>query len=265
MISGFIPSESFPCVGASIGFERIFTFLTYLKKAAIYRGYASMDEMYSASKSQFIVCEVGRDGPEFGFYRERLELLTQLRTYFGSGSGSGSSSSEIYGEMLHKISPNFREQISFAEDRNIRWMVIIGASELKKNTVNVRRLVLVGDYIELKTKDKSRDKKIVQIVKIEQPTSGGKRATPFFYVRPVADPSDAVADADATDSSSSKSKKKKKGKSKGKGKSDGLWRMTKKEMGRVVTRKGTADEDIIDQQILGMPREEVAQFLAKHI
>lgn len=113
--------EKYPCVGSSLGFERIFS---YLKNTTCIDAGVSTD---------VLICELSQrnDGRELGLYCERLKLLNELRNI-----------STLNVEIMNKIKPSFRDQINYCEQRKIKWMCIIGEDEIKNNTVNLRRLTL---------------------------------------------------------------------------------------------------------------------------
>lgn len=157
LIGRFIPNESFPCVGASLGFERIFAYLK--NKLGINSG----------SNTDILIVELSSKNDKeniFGLYKERLKLVKELRD---NGFNC---------EFMAKIKPSFREQINYAENRDIKWMIIIGEDELKNNTVNLRRLMLINDIIITK------DNKIGKIDKIEQI---GNSKFPTFFVTSIND------------------------------------------------------------------------------
>ena len=118
--------EKYPCVGASLGFERIFSFLKNTKGVNV------------GVSTDVLICELsGKDGPKLGLYKERLSLLNELR-----------ANTSMNVEIMNKICPSFRDQVNYAEDREIKWMIIIGDDEIKNDTVNLRRLTLCGDTID---------------------------------------------------------------------------------------------------------------------
>jgi len=129
LVSRFVTSssEQYPCVGASVGFERIFSFLKETQGIGV------------GVSSDVLICALGDDVPT----AERLKLLRLLRT-----------ETRLNAEIENRRAPKFRDQINYAEQREIRWMVIVGGDELKKGTVNLRRLTLKGDIIV--TKDGKR-------------------------------------------------------------------------------------------------------------
>merc|ERR1712129_467378 len=100
---------------------------------------------------------------QYGLVAQRLSLMNALRVRTAMNV-----------EIMNKICPSFRDQINYAEQREIKWMIIIGDDELKNNTVNLRRLTLVGDTIV--TKD-NKEGEILEVV------SSGKK--PQFRVRPA--------------------------------------------------------------------------------
>merc|ERR1712093_691283 len=74
----------FPCTGASVGFERIFSYLLMKQK--------KKDGLAQKSGTQVIVCEVGpKNRPNM--ITDRIKILKQLRE------------SGVAGEILHKSFP----------------------------------------------------------------------------------------------------------------------------------------------------------------
>ena len=157
LVGRFVKNQNFPCVGASIGFERIFSFLK--EKYGVGRGVST----------KVLVCEVNfKGGPELGYYNERLKLLRHLRR-----------DGNINAEIVNRVAPNFRSQISYCEEREIEWMVIIGGDEIENNTINLRRLTLPGDIVVLK--DGNKRAKIQRIEQLEN------QKFPSFIVQYVDD------------------------------------------------------------------------------
>merc|ERR1712228_760584 len=107
------------------GFERIFSYLKNTKGVNV------------GVSTDVLICELsGKDGPALGLYTQRLRLMNELRM-----------NTTMNVEIMNKIAPNFRDQINYAEHREIKWMIIIGDDEIKNDTVNLRRLTLCGDTI----------------------------------------------------------------------------------------------------------------------
>jgi len=136
LVSRFIPSQQFPCVGASVGFERVFSYLA--NKHGIGTGVSTkvlIVEVTSKTKKE------SQDKPvlSMGLYKERLQLLHEIRNI-----------GNITAEIVNKISPYFDNQIDYCEDREIKFMVIIGEDEVKSNTVNLRCLPLINDVVIMK-------------------------------------------------------------------------------------------------------------------
>ena len=157
LVGRFVKNQNFPCVGASLGFERLYSFLR--DKYGVGRGVST----------KVLICEVSfKGGPELGYYNERLKLLNEIRRI-----------GKINAEIVNRVSPNFRSQISYCEEREIEWMVIIGGDEIENNTINLRRLTLPGDIIVLKDGNKR-----ARIKRIEQFEN---EKFPFFIVQYVDD------------------------------------------------------------------------------
>ncbi|ETO36768.1 hypothetical protein RFI_00293 [Reticulomyxa filosa] len=215
LIQGFVPSQEFPCVGASIGFERIFSYLLEKHPGR------------SSTSTDILVCEVSgkNESVKDILYIERLKLLEELKLRNGFSC-----------EIMNKFKPSFRDQINYAEDREIKWLVIIGEEELANNTVNLRRLTLVGDRVIIKSKDKKTNGQKGVIIAVEQPEDNDKAF--FFYIKPD----------DPALQKISQSKDKPNG-----------WKLTKKEIGQVIEQN--KEETISELQITGLKRSELIAFL----
>lgn len=98
-----------------------------------------MNDSGAGVSSDVIICALGDDVAT----AERLKLVRVVRRQ-----------TRLNAEMENRRAPSFRDQIKYAEQREIRWMLIVGADELNKGTVNLRRLTLKGDTII--TKDGKR-------------------------------------------------------------------------------------------------------------
>ncbi|ETO20651.1 hypothetical protein RFI_16569, partial [Reticulomyxa filosa] len=225
LIQDFVPSQQFPCIGASIGFERIFHYLLEERKKK--NGGVTM--FSNAPLMQILVCEVsGKSSVDDVLYLERLKLLEELKLHHG-----------MHCETMNKFKPSFRDQISYAEDRNIKWLVILGEEELSQNIVNLRRLTLVGDRVLISSKNSEINGHTAVITVIE-PTE----KAPFFYVTPD-DP------ALLHKSKSPRSKHA----------SPQAWKITKNEIAHVIEQN--QEQTVSKLQTTGLPRGQLIDFL-KH-
>lgn len=100
-----------PCVGVSIGIERICSLVE--KKAA--------EERVRTTTTQVLVAAAQKD-----FLKERLKLISIL---WDSG---------IPAEMLYKKNPKLLSQLHYCEETGIPLVVIIGEQEIKDGVVKLR-------------------------------------------------------------------------------------------------------------------------------
>jgi histidyl-tRNA synthetase len=106
----FSGGKKIPCVGISIGVERVFSIL--LKKA-------KMTQIRS-SKTQVFVISIGE------LVNERMEILREL---WDAG---------IAAEMLLKQKPRLPAQWNACEKEGIPLAVIIGSSEIEQGVVKIK-------------------------------------------------------------------------------------------------------------------------------
>eukprot|EP00484_Ammonia_sp_Unknown_P029449 CAMPEP_0197033606 /NCGR_PEP_ID=MMETSP1384-20130603/11977_1 /TAXON_ID=29189 /ORGANISM="Ammonia sp." /LENGTH=611 /DNA_ID=CAMNT_0042463445 /DNA_START=89 /DNA_END=1924 /DNA_ORIENTATION=- len=211
LVSRFVTSdkEQYPCVGSSIGFERIFSYLKNTRGINV------------GVQTDVLVCEAtsksDSDASGYGLYAARLQLLQELRL-----------NTSMNVEIMSKLKPGFRDQIDYAESREIKWMIILGESEIQNNTVNLRRLFCKGDIVL--TKDAKRGRILEVITTSKQPQ---------FKCEPVDE--------------AEKDKKKKSGK---KAKD---WILNKKQIKSII-QNGV---EITLPQIEGLPRNELLPFFIK--
>lgn len=106
-----------PCVGLSIGIERLFTIMDAREKYSnqhIRKVYTCAD-VYVASAQKNML-------------EERMKICKELWE------------SDIKTEQSYKANPKFIQQIHYCEEHNIPWMVIIGESELERGLVKLRHI-----------------------------------------------------------------------------------------------------------------------------
>ncbi|XP_019061592.1 probable histidine--tRNA ligase, mitochondrial isoform X2 [Fukomys damarensis] len=102
-----------PCVGLSIGVERIFHIVEQRMKIS--------GEKVRATETQVFVAT-----PQRNFLRERLKLIAEL---WDAG---------IKAEMLYKNNPKLLTQLYYCEKTGIPLMVIIGEEEQKAGVIKLR-------------------------------------------------------------------------------------------------------------------------------
>ncbi|XP_062941730.1 histidine--tRNA ligase, mitochondrial isoform X2 [Cynocephalus volans] len=102
-----------PCVGLSIGVERIFYIVEQRMK--------SFGEKVRTTETQVFVAT-----PQKNFLQERLKLIAEL---WDAG---------IKTEMLYKNNPKLLTQLHYCENMGIPLVVIIGEQELKEGVIKLR-------------------------------------------------------------------------------------------------------------------------------
>ncbi|XP_051058341.1 histidine--tRNA ligase, mitochondrial [Phodopus roborovskii] len=102
-----------PCVGLSIGVERIFYLVEQKMKAS--------GEKVRTTETQVFVAT-----PQRNFLRERLKLIAEL---WNAG---------IKAEMLYRNNPKLLTQLHYCEKTDIPLMVIIGEQERKEGVIKLR-------------------------------------------------------------------------------------------------------------------------------
>ncbi|KAM4875655.1 histidine--tRNA ligase, mitochondrial [Thomomys bottae] len=113
-----------PCVGLSIGVERIFYIVEQKMKTS--------GEMVRTTETQVFVVT-----PQKNFLRERLKLIAEL---WDAG---------IKAEMLYKENPKLLKQLHYCENTGIPLAVIIGEQEQKEGTIKLR-LVASREEVAIK-------------------------------------------------------------------------------------------------------------------
>uniref|UniRef100_A0A5F9DI99 histidine--tRNA ligase n=1 Tax=Oryctolagus cuniculus TaxID=9986 RepID=A0A5F9DI99_RABIT len=109
-----------PCVGLSIGVERIFYIVEQRMKA--------LGEKIRATETQVFVAT-----PQKNFLQERLKLIAEL---WDAG---------IKAEMPYKNNPKLLSQLHYCENTGIPLVVIIGEQELKEGVVKIRSVASRGE------------------------------------------------------------------------------------------------------------------------
>lgn len=103
-----------PCVGLSIGVERIFSIMEQRMKI--------FDKIRTTETQVFVAT------PQKNFLQERLKLIAEL---WDAG---------IKAELLYRNNPKLLTQLHYCENTGIPLMVIIGEKELKEGVVTLRRV-----------------------------------------------------------------------------------------------------------------------------
>ncbi|XP_047410948.1 histidine--tRNA ligase, mitochondrial isoform X1 [Sciurus carolinensis] len=102
-----------PCVGLSIGVERIFSIVEQRMKTSFKKVRTTETQVFVAT-------------PQKNFLRERLKLIAEL---WNAG---------IKAEMLYKNNPKLLTQLHYCENTGIPFVVIIGEQEQKEGVIKLR-------------------------------------------------------------------------------------------------------------------------------
>eukprot|EP00038_Savillea_parva_P018243 m.22762 g.22762 ORF g.22762 m.22762 type:complete len:563 (-) comp4026_c0_seq1:129-1817(-) len=106
-------SSIVPCVGVSMGVERIFTIMENRAKES--------GEIVRLNDTQVLVASGQK-----GLLLERMKLISEL---WAAG---------IKAEQMEKANPQLLKQIQFAEKSGIPWVVILGTDEIERGVVKLR-------------------------------------------------------------------------------------------------------------------------------
>ncbi|XP_021961327.1 histidine--tRNA ligase, cytoplasmic isoform X2 [Folsomia candida] len=113
LVGMFDPKKrNVPCVGVSIGVERVFSIIEQRS-----------DKKIRTTETQVYVATAQK-----GLVEERVKILSTL---WGSG---------IKAEHSYKASPKLLQQLQYCEEMQIPWAVVIGEGELEKGIVKLRNV-----------------------------------------------------------------------------------------------------------------------------
>ncbi|XP_070558564.1 histidine--tRNA ligase, cytoplasmic-like [Ptychodera flava] len=128
LVGMFDPSgKKVPCVGVSIGIERIFSIIEARKFAS--------EEKIRTTETAVLVASAQKD-----LLDERMRLCSEL---WGA---------KINAEMSYKKDPKLLTQIQYAEETGIPCVAIIGEDEMKKGIIKLRN-TKTRDEVEIKRTD----------------------------------------------------------------------------------------------------------------
>ncbi|KAE8614218.1 hypothetical protein XENTR_v10008044 [Xenopus tropicalis] len=114
LVGMFDPKDrAVPCVGLSIGIERMFMLLE--------KKYKNSKEKIQTTDTQVLVVSAQKK-----FLEEKMKLIAAL---WNSG---------IRAEMFYKENPKFLSQLHYCEERGIPLVVIVGEQELQAGVVKLR-------------------------------------------------------------------------------------------------------------------------------
>ncbi|XP_002731518.1 histidine--tRNA ligase [Saccoglossus kowalevskii] len=102
-----------PCVGVSIGIERIFSIMEAKLQAE--------NAVIRTTETQVLVASAQKD-----LLEERMKLCNELWT------------ADIKAEMSYKKNPKILSQLQYAEDSGIPYVAIIGGDEIEKGVVKIK-------------------------------------------------------------------------------------------------------------------------------
>lgn len=109
-----------PCVGVSIGVERVFAIMEERARAEAGSGLVS-------TPVSVLVCAI--PSTKFDMTSERMKVCSELW------------SANISAEMLYAVDPKLQKQVTVAAEGNIPYVVVLGEDELSKGEVQVKDMV----------------------------------------------------------------------------------------------------------------------------
>uniref|UniRef100_S4RRA0 histidine--tRNA ligase n=1 Tax=Petromyzon marinus TaxID=7757 RepID=S4RRA0_PETMA len=109
-----------PCVGVSLGIERIFSIL----EVPAPQSYNAKQTDVRTTETQVLVASAQKD-----LLEERLKLITEL---WGAG---------IKAEMSYKRNPKLLSQLQVCEEMKIPFVCIVGHAELEAGVVKLRTVL----------------------------------------------------------------------------------------------------------------------------
>lgn len=109
---GMFSGKSTPCVGVSIGIERVF---------AIMERKAKLNNNFGAKPVDVLVASTGGS-----FIKERMKLCSSLWRV------------GLSAKFVYKVDIAFKRQLTMALEKDIPWMVILGENEIQKGVCQVK-------------------------------------------------------------------------------------------------------------------------------
>lgn len=113
LIGSFKKDHDIPCVGFSIGVERLFTIL-------------QKNKVNKLSYTDVMVCSIEKK--DENLLQDRMKIVSTLWKH------------NIAAEIILKDKPNIKSQLRYAESNNIPYAIIIGKSEIDNNIVKIKDL-----------------------------------------------------------------------------------------------------------------------------
>lgn len=114
LVGMFSAGKQIPCVGISIGVERVFT---VLEKRAEAEG------TLRCHPCDVLVASAGKE-----LITERMRIAAQL---WRNG---------IKAEFGYQANPKLQKQLAYALENGVKWIVVVGEEELKQGKVNLKNL-----------------------------------------------------------------------------------------------------------------------------
>lgn len=114
LVGMFTPGDKeTPCVGVSIGVERVF--------AIMERQSEKTNELVNKSKTSVFIASIGNN-----LVSERMKIANELWN------------NNISAEFLYSNNPNMKKQLAAALEKGHKYMIVVGEDEIKKNVVKVK-------------------------------------------------------------------------------------------------------------------------------
>jgi histidyl-tRNA synthetase len=126
LVGMFNPSNPIPCVGFSIGVERVFSILEAKIAAASSSGENSLAlDTFRANPVDVLVASISSSQEHF---EERMRIVNEL---WKAG---------IRSEIQYKVKVKLLDSYSYCESRRIPWLVFFGEDELNTGQVRIRNM-----------------------------------------------------------------------------------------------------------------------------
>lgn len=124
LVGMFSGSQPIPCVGVSIGVERIFSLILARSKL----------EDIRASETQVYVCGIGN-----GTLEERMKICTELwDAGINVNSNQVDSITPTKAEFTYKQKPKLPTQFGVCEKEGIPIAILVGEGEIEGGVVNIK-------------------------------------------------------------------------------------------------------------------------------
>lgn len=146
LVGGFMGQEV-PCVGCSLGIERVFAIMMQAEKELAGKIRVMTTDVY--------VCSIGGG---VDMLKERMRICSEL---WGAG---------ISAELNYANKPNMRRQLEHAIENQIPLMTIVGETEIANDVVQIK-IVQSKEAMEVSRTDlPQKIKEVLRCNQIEDPT-----------------------------------------------------------------------------------------------